>query len=351
MKHISLIIAVIFLSLLCFNANAQDVGNMVQQKPFAISGSLGLGLGTYEVSGIPARQRDFSYIFNGAPVMSVYGVSFPFSVVVSDQQRSYTQPFNQYGISPTYKWLTVHAGWRSLEWSPYTLAGHNFLGGGVELNPGKLRLGFIYGRFNKAIEQDPLQPLALAQQPAYKRTGYSLKLGYGTEQNHVDLTYLHSKDDIHSLSSRPDSGLLNPAENMVLGLSTRFGFLKHFVFDADVSGSIYTNNLLSDTLKNLELGEVAFIKSLIKLNSSTQLSTAAQTSIGYNATAYNIKLRYSRIDPDYKSMGAYYFETDAQNFTIESMVKLIQGQMQVSGSFGVQKITCCMIRHTSQTEK
>ncbi|RZL40540.1 MAG: hypothetical protein EOP00_26530, partial [Pedobacter sp.] len=326
------------LSVTCFffNAKGQDVAQIAKQKPFALSGTLGIGLGTYNVKGIPARQRDFNYIFNGAPTLSLYGVSFPFSVVVSDQQRSYTQPFNQYGISPTYKWVTVHAGWQSLEFSPFTLAGHNFLGGGVELNPGKLRLGFVYGRFNKAIEEDLNQPLALAQQPAYKRTGYSAKIGLGTERNHVDVIFLNAKDDPNSLTQPITSGILNPSENMVLGISSKFSFLKRFVFDMDVAGSIYTRNVLSDTVKNLKLDKAEFIKDLVTLNSSTQLLTAGQTSIGYNATNYNVKLKYRRVDPDYKSMGAYYFETDVQNYTIETMVRLLKGQMQVGGSFGIQ---------------
>lgn len=318
------------------SGKAQDLAQIAKQKPFALSGSLGIGLGTYNVKGIPARQRDFSYIFNGAPTLSLYGVSFPFSVVVSDQQRSYTQPFNQYGISPTYKWITVHAGWRSLEFSPFTLAGHNFLGGGVELNPGKLRLGFVYGRFNKAIEEDLTQPLALAQQPAYKRTGYSAKVGLGTERNHVDVIFLNAKDDVNSLNNPVSTGILTPSENMVLGLSSKFSFLKRFVWDMDVSGSIYTRNLLSDTVKNLKLDKVDFIKNLVTLNSSTQLLTAGQTSLGYNAANYNIKIKYRRVDPDYKSMGAYYFETDVQNYTLEGMVRLLKGQLQVGGSFGLQ---------------
>jgi len=334
MKRISLF--VLLLSMVCNAILAQDIGQIAEQKPIVINGTVGLGLGTYNVNGIPARQRAFSYIFNGAPTISLYGVSFPFSLVVSDQQRSYTQPFNQYGISPTYKWATFHAGWQSLEFSPFTLAGHNFLGGGIELNPGKLRFGFIYGRFNKAIEADPNQPLALAQQAAYKRTGYTTKLGWGTERNHVDVIFLNAKDHVNSLSATPISTELSPSENMVLGISSKFSFLKHFVFDMDVSGSIYTRNVLSDTVQNLKLGKVNFIKDLITLNSSTQLLTAAQTSFGYNATNYNVKVKYRRVDPDYKSMGAYYFETDVQNYTVEGMLRLMKGQLQLGGSFGLQ---------------
>lgn len=327
---------IICFSLLCVIIKAQDVEQIMKQKPFTINGTLGLGIGTYNSNGIPARQRAFSYLFNGAPTISLYGISFPFSVVVSDQQRGFTQPFNQYGISPTYKWITLHAGWQSLQWSSYTLAGYNFLGGGVELNPGKLRFGFIYGRFNKAIEEDPLLITSFSQTPAYKRTGFSSKIGWGTERNHVDFTVLKAKDHASSLTNAPSSFNLTPSENLVLGIKSRFSFLKHFIFDIDASGSLYTRNLLADTVKNLKLEKIDFIKDLITLNASTQLLTAGHTSLGYQAKNYNVLLKYKRIDPDYKSMGAYYFENDVQNYTIEGGVKLLKGLMQVNGTFGLQ---------------
>ncbi len=336
MKKEPLFLAIL-IALLCFESSfAQSLDQIGKQKPFVINGNFGIGMGTYNVSGIPARQRKFSYLFNGAPTISLYGVSFPFSVVVSDQQRSYTQPFNQYGISPTYKWATFHAGWRSLEFSPFTLAGHNFLGGGIELNPGKLRFGFIYGRFNKAIEEDPNQPLALAQQPSYKRTGYSAKIGVGSERNHFDFIMLKGKDDVNSLATKPNAILVTPAENLVLGISSKFTFLKHMVVDLDASGSIYTRNTLSDTIASKDLEKVAFLKRVIGINSSSQLLTAGQASLGYNANSYSIKVKYRRVDPDYKSMGAYYFETDVENYTAEGNVRLIKGLLLLGGSFGVQ---------------
>jgi hypothetical protein len=324
------------MALLWCQGYGQDIEQIANQKPFVINGTLGLGVGTYNSSGIPARQRAFSYLFNGAPTVTLYGVSFPFSVVVSDQQRGFTQPFNQYGISPTYKWVTVHAGWQSIQWSPYTLGEYNFLGGGAELNPGKLRLGFIYGRFNKAIEEDPALLSAFSQTPAYRRMGFSAKVGFGTEKNHMDVIMLKAKDEVSSLRNQPSSFNLTPAENLVLGISGKFTFLKHLIFDIDASGSLYTRNLLADTVKNLKLDKVSFIRDLIKLNASTQLLTAGHTSLGYQGKNYNVLVKYKRIDPDFKSMGAYYFENDVQNYTVEGGVRLLQGQMQLNGTFGLQ---------------
>ena len=326
----------ITLMALSIQSQGQDIEQMTNQKPLVINGTLGLGVGTYNSNGIPARQRAFSYLLSGAPTVSVYGVSFPFSVVVGDQQRGFRQPFNQYGISPRYKWVTVHAGWQSLEFSPFTLAGHTFLGGGLELNPGKLRLGFVYGRFNKAIEEDPNQISAFAQTPAYRRMGYSVKLGYGTEQNHFDIIVLNARDEPGSLKNPVTFSGIKPAENLVLGTSARFTFFKHVLFDFDLSGSIYTNNKLSDTIGSNQLRKVALIRKLVTLNTSTQLLAAGQGSLGYQGNNYNVLVRYRRVDPDYKSMGAYYFETDVQNYTVEGGWRLLKGQMQLNGSLGLQ---------------
>ncbi|MDP9076346.1 MAG: hypothetical protein M3O71_02890 [Bacteroidota bacterium] len=325
-----------FMQLLLLNlvVNAQDVGQLAKQKPFEITGTAGIGFGTYSATGIEDRERSFSYLFNGAPVISIYGVSFPFSIVVSDQQRGFRQPFNQYGISPTYKWLTIHAGWQSITWSPFTLAGYDFLGGGIEAHPGKLRLGFVYGRFNKAIATDTANH-SLFQTTAYKRNGYAARAGYGTESNHLDFTYLSAKDEVNSLPQYLVARM-TPASNIVLGISSKWSFLHHFTWTFDVAGSLYTRNLLSDTLGSLELEKANFIKKLIAVNSSTQFFTAAQTQVAYQNKNYNLGLQYRRIDPDYKSMGAYYFETDVANYTVNGGISLLQNKVQVNGSFGLQ---------------
>jgi hypothetical protein len=321
---------------LSLTAAAQDIGTLGGQKPFTINGQFGIGLGTYSSSGIPARERGFSYIFNGSPTVTLYGISFPFSIVVSDQQRGFRQPFNQYGISPTYKWITLHAGWQSINWSQFTMAGYNMLGGGVEMNPGKLRLGFVYGRFNKAIELDPTQQNSFFQTPAYSRTGYSTKVGFGTERNHLDVTFLNAKDDVNSIANDPVVTHLAPAANMAFGISSKWSFLQHFMWDFDIAGSIYTRNLLADTLEGAELSRISLIRKFIPINSSSQFLTAAETHLGYQNKNYNVRVQYRRIDPDYKSMGAYYFETDVANYTAESGINLMKNRLQLNGSLGFQ---------------
>jgi len=318
-------------------ATAQDIDNLAHQKPFAINGTAGIGIGTYSSSGIASRAKGFSYLFSGSPVVSIYGIQFPLSIVVSDQQRSFAQPFNQYGVSPHYKWITVHGGWRSLTYSPYTLAGYNFLGAGVELNPGKLRAAFMYGRFNKAVGADTsIHNNYFSQIPAYRRTGYAARLGFGTEENHFDFIYLKAKDDTNAVKKIPESYNVTPAANVTFGLSMKYTLFKHFFYEADAALSVYTRDLRADTFASKDIKKIKLLTSMMPINSSTQFLTAGQAAIGYHSNNFTLRFKYTRVDPNYQTMGAYYFETDVENYTVAPTFFLFKHKLNIGGSIGFQ---------------
>src|SRR5437773_1800751 len=130
---------------------AQDLGNLGEQKPFSLDGSITLSGTKYSVSGAPARRPPTSWTIVGTPTLSFYGISLPFNFILSDQESDFRQPFDQIGVSPNYKWATLHLGYNSLNYSKYTLAGITFLGVGVDLDPEPLRLSVMYGRFQRAV--------------------------------------------------------------------------------------------------------------------------------------------------------------------------------------------------------
>src|SRR3546814_13424720 len=91
----------------------------------------------------------------------------PFSFVVTQYTNSYTQPFSQFGISPSYKWAKLHLGYRNISFSPLLFDGQSFLGGGIELAPKGFYFGAFYGKLNKAISEDTTNMARL--QPEYAR--------------------------------------------------------------------------------------------------------------------------------------------------------------------------------------
>ncbi|WP_218127177.1 hypothetical protein [Catalinimonas alkaloidigena] len=325
---------------------AQDLATLGQQKPLTLTGGLSVRTVFYQAHGIEARRKPFSYVVSGAPVLSVYGWSIPVSFVFSEQERSFRQPFNQFGMSPTYKWLTFHAGYRNLQFSPYTLAGHTILGGGVEATPGILRFGFVYGRLQRATAVDTtsgsLEPFA------YTRRGYALKLGIGKGGRSLDFSLMKGKDDSTSVEHAPlmsyalNQRPVTPAENTVFGVSVRLPFLRTFFWEADGGLSFYTRHLGSSVA--LDSAETLLpsllthtLGRLMHINGTSEFYSAYQTSVGYRGKGFSLRVQYRRVDPGYQSMGAYFFNNDVENLTLAPSFVMLKQRVRFSGSVGVQR--------------
>jgi hypothetical protein len=334
---------ILLLLLLCAltgRSYAQEVEKMLHAKPVGFSGSLSVTSIFYNARGIPNRYLPFNYVIAGSPVLSIYGIQVPVTFSIGKQQSSFTQPFNQFGLSPSYKWVTIHAGYRNLFFSPYTLAGHTFLGAGVELNPGKFRFAAIYGQFNKATLQDTAQSL-LFSNLSYKRTGMSVRVGYGTENNFFDLIALKAKDHAASLpvsKGFADSSGIAPAENTVAGYALRFTFLnKRLTLESNGALSLYTNDVNTPKVE-----DSAFEKGVERLNvlatvrNSSELYGAIDAALRYKTRNFSLKLQYRHIDPGYQSMGAYFLNNDLENYTIAPSFMIWKRRIRFSGSLGIQ---------------
>lgn len=317
---------------------AQDLTNIGSTKPIVFNGGFQARSMLYNANGIENRQDPFRYVLEGNATATVYGWSVPFSFTYSQQDKSFRQPFNKFGMSPTYKWITLHAGYRNLTFSPYTLAGHTILGGGVELNPGKLRTSFIYGKLNRATVIDTT---TMALVPfSFSRTGYAAKIGYGTQNNYFDLSFLKAKDDSTSapLEFIPDSANVLAAGNAVLGYQTRFLIKEKFFVESDGAVSLYTRDINSplqlDSIDNSFLDK---LKNSFDVNGTSQLLTAMNIGLGYKERYYSLKVNYRRVDPNFQTMGAYYFSNDLEAYTFNPTFSLPSGKLRGNVSVGIQR--------------
>jgi hypothetical protein len=328
----SLLIGVALVILLAMtSARAQDLGTVGATEPVRVGGSVSARFLGYEASGISDRRSPFSWILSGNVNVDLYDLSLPFSFTFSEQERSFSQPFNQFGVSPHYEWITAHLGYRNLSFSPFTLAGHQILGAGVELNPGKLRFGFIAGELASAVEEDTTR---IGQTPAYERTGFGGRLGYGTESDHFDLIVLKGVDDTSSLRRAPLRDDIRPAENLVLGANIAATITDGLSVHGDFAVSDYTRDLRSDELSLS--AEAEALGDAITPRASTQIYTALSAGLALNIETFNLQASYTRIDPDYQSMGAYYLGGDLEQFSVAPSVALLGSTLFFNGSFSLQ---------------
>jgi hypothetical protein len=333
------LLAALGLFFTCIVLQAQDLNlsEIKKEKPFRWTGTLNIGADFYGNQGdVPIRSDRFGWRINGNPTAYVYGWALPFSFTLGRQIRDVRYPsFRQFGVSPTWKWLKIHAGWRNMNFSPYTLAGHTFLGAGVELNPGLLRFSAMYGRFQRAALTNAGQAYFL---PTYKRMGYGVKLGIGTDRNYFDVMAFRAKDDPNSLPPGDTLRIL-PAENLVLGASGRLTLWNALTFTIDGAASAYTRNLGSEAVHpdSLQNGQYYGVENWYQPRFSTRFNFAGKASLGWSGRSAGAQLSYEHIDPEYATMGAYFFNNDIENYTVNPYLTLKQGKVRLSGSYGIQR--------------
>jgi hypothetical protein len=324
-----------FILITCFTISAQDLANLQNTKPVTLHGSLGANLAFYGANGIKARQDPFSYGLNGNATLTVYGISMPFSFTWYNHQSNYSQPFNQFGISPTYKWITCHLGYRSLTFSEFTLNGHTFLGAGVEMTPKKFRFGAIYGKFSKNSEYDPYMAASL---PKFTRKGWALKAGYGTAANFVDFSMLRIGDNTDNYKKPNDTTLTpTPEQNMAYGITSKISIIKKLTFEIDGSLSFYTDDRKAQRLKTIDDKWLGFSDNFMTINQTSQYYTAFKSALVYKFTPkISTGIEYRRIAPGYRSMGAYFFNNDVENITINQTFTFLKDKVNTRGSIGFQ---------------
>lgn len=327
--------------LLPIYARSQNLANIGKTKPVTLSGDLSVDMNTYGSNDSVKTMDPFQWSVTGSPVLNIYGYSLPFTIFISSQNRSFNSPFTRFGVSPYYKWAKLHLGWQSLNFNQYTLGGQQILGGGFELTPGKLDIAFMYGSFDHAVTDVSVYNNLNNTVPVYNRSGYALKLGYGDEKTGISLSYLQAKDNYSSgVPTIIQQSGVTAAANQAVGLKGQLTFLKHFAFKMESALSFYTRDVNSDSveLKDQYKNNFFFKSGIISYpNASTSISTAGNASLAYDTGPFSLALQYKRIDPGYKSMGAFYLQTDVEQYTIAPALRLLKNKLFINGSLGLQR--------------
>ena len=293
----------------------------------------------YQISGQENRQEPFSYFLHGTPRLTIKGFDIPVSFIISNHQRSIQQPFNRFGIAPEYKWVKAYLGYNTMALSKYTFSSRQFLGAGVELKPGKLRLAALYGRLQKAVREDSTETetnsyLLRQSLPRFERRAFGGKLGFGTEESFVDLVGMKAFD-VMGEDDPEDTINVRPQENVALGIRSQLKITKELQLKFDLASSVYTRDTASAE-HELSNG-LSWIGNILQPRQSTQVLFAGEAGIAYKKPTWGLQLNYKRIDPDFKSMGLYYLQSDISQWTIAPNVNLLNKTLRIRGQVGIQK--------------
>ena len=305
-----------------------------QQRDFLrTSGSLRANGRWNAIRGIARRQPPFNYQLAAGVNFDVLGIQAPFSLALANGNSVYRLPrYGFYGISPGYRWITLHAGDRSLTFSPYSLAGVNFRGAALELRPGKFYLGAMAGRLRRARIQEAGSIQRLESQ--FQRLGRGLKLGYEGERTQVAVAAFYARDREESVDQPADT-LLKPEENLCLDIELAQAISERVGFEFALTRSALTRDHRLPVLPGQSF--LRRMGGLYDVRASTQFAHAYRGEIQFKPPIGQFRFAFERIDPGYRSLGALFFQNDQENFTVGTTLPLFKNRLNLNLNAGVQR--------------
>jgi len=325
-------------------AKAQDIEQVIHNKPLNFSGGLNAS-GTFYHSNAESFSRDpFFWTINGNFNLSVYGVvDVPISFILSKNNSSLgtnQEMFRQFGISPKYRSVTLHLGYRNMNFSPYTMSGITFLGAGVDYNPQNswLQLRAFYGRFASAKQYKTVSaydPNAIQDQPVFERWGYGTMITAGKKNHSVDLILFKANDNKQSITV-PDSLGIKPIENFIIGVSTKNRITENLHFNLDYSLSAYTTDTRQPEIEQETYTYANNLGFLFTPRSSSQFNHSIQSALEYTFNFASLGVSYKRVDPQYQSLGISFINNDIREFAANIATSLFKNKLSLAGNFGSQ---------------
>lgn len=287
---------------------AQVISDFAKSDPLIITGAVGTQ-NTYHYSSVgDGYASPLSNTLYANLNVNLYGISMPFSFYYSNSTTSFSYPQFSFNLTPQYKNWTGHIGQSNMAFSNYVL-NMSWNGVGLEYNSDRMRVGAFYGILRQAINDDPSEPFARA--PQYKRIGWGFKIGYGTKKNYIDLYLLRAYDRLNSLHEEYRE-IVAPEENIVIGLKGCVAPVKWATLSANVATSIFNTDTRAEKIKTTEATKW---DNVFDVTYSSLMRFAGDATLNLTLPfGVNTTLSYRMVEPDYRSLGAYYMSNNYQAF-------------------------------------
>ena len=323
--------------------NAQNLSNLKDAKPITISGGFNINTTVLGAKGTELNRDPFYWQFNANMNINLFGIiSLPFSATFTKENETFNQPsFNQFGMSPKYKNVTVHLGYRNMSFSNYSLSGLTFLGAGIDVVFDKIpvKISAMYGRFNKAVQFINLNDIEdeqlILEEPAYERRGFGSKISIGKQKHGVDLILFKAKDKLETLFDTIQG--LKPEENIVFGINTRNTITKKLNLNIEYTNSTYTFDTRVSDYRFETYRYINRLGTLFTPKLSTQTKNALVSKLSYQLLKANIALMYRRVDPEFQSMGTPGIIGDIEEYTINLSTNILNNKINFSSAIGSQR--------------
>lgn len=323
---------IILLTLLLTNLTfAQNLEKIGKKDMVTVGGGLNYNTVYNQVVGQEQFRDPFTWMLSGNVSINILDVALPFTFSFTNAASSYTQPFNMTAIHPKYKKWQAHLGITSMSFSPYTYQGMNFTGAGLEYSPKKWKFKAFGGRLKKEIEYDSEADNINAV--SYRRWGFGFSSKFEGKILGSELIIFKAYDDPKSLQFPVDNPDVRAQDNLVTSFSSSLRILNGLEIKGEISNSLLTRDvLLTDPAYKR-----TFLDDFVNGNQTTVATQAYNGSINYRMKWLGLGAKYERINPEYKTLGAMYFNNDIENITFNPSFSVLKGRVNLNLSAGFQR--------------
>ncbi len=270
--------------------------------------------------------------------------SLPFGIHISNRKKTYNlpelpqesivsyvqNPRNNVHIDPTYRWVKLHLGSHTPQYSTLTAGDLQIFGAGIELTPGKFILSANYGKSQIAIEPDPVYNI----QGAYRRDLMGARIGFGNVNgSKFTLNFVKVKDDASSVINHPIG--IEPMEGVTVSPLIEFKLGKKIKIKTETAASIFTQNTSVDT-SIFDEPMIAELSRFVTINAWTRADVAHQSRIDYRVKHFSIGGELKYVGPGYTPAGYYAMETDYLDYRLNTTAQLLEEKIDFRGTIGIR---------------
>jgi hypothetical protein len=323
--------------------------NAQTKSPVSITGSAGVTYEGYGLNKNPAgfagysARRPWNQVrFNFMPTIkfnknfslpinfnfAAFPTNFagPFSGLKNQNIGQFlTNPMNNFGLNPTYKWAEFQLGTQYLKYSDLSTGDVGIFGAGFVLKPGNYRFKFFTGNSQQGINYAPAPgPIG-----AYRRSHYMFSLGKEKENDYlVAFNFAKGKDIRSSISSYP---LLptTPQEGFTISMQANKQMNKGYYIKTELANSIFTNDI-----NNLSNPLQKSFKPFIEAKVGTTNDFASQVAFGKKSTNFDIGLDTKYIGAGFQVTGYPYMQPDRFEYTVNTRFNAMKNKSNVIASIG-----------------
>ncbi len=318
-------------------------------KAFRISGTMGVTYEGYGLSRNPAGwigyspRRPWNQVrFNFTPEIKFgknWNIPFnfnfatkptnfagPYSGIGKQSFKQFvTNPMNNFGVNPTYKWAELQLGTQYLNYSDLSTGDIGIFGAGFSLSPGNYRIKFFTGLSQQAVNFFTGPP---ATTGAYTRNNWMMQIGKAQEGKYeLTFNFVKAKDKLSSLLSPPPT--VKPQEGFTTSLVTKVYFRKGWYTAMEGAQSVYTKDLttpLTSTIKSF--------KPFLEAHTSTVTDYAGEAALGKKSQQFDVGVKVKYIGAGFQTPGYPFMLPDRLDYTLNTKINTWKNKMNIVASVG-----------------